>query len=105
MGILLTTLFLRTETNFQPMQKSCSSHLGSVTCKTNSLRSPTLRDEVSNEVGRNLTSLSSVLQSLQKAGVAVKLMTHPLDGNWKREWSATAKERERNFSLAFKGWC
>ena len=96
--LLLTTLFLahRNKLSADAEVLLISPWISDVQNEQFALPTP-LRDEVSNEVGRNLTSLSSVLQSLQKAGVAVKLMTHPLDGNWKREWSATAKERERNF--------
>ena len=96
--LLLTTLFLahRKQLSSDAEVVLISPWISDVQNEQFALPTP-LRDEISNEVGRQLNSLSSVLQSLCDAGVNVKIMTAPLDGTWKREWSDASKERERNF--------
>ena len=56
-----------------------------------------IRETIANEVGKDLSNLGQVLIALVEAGARVELLTHPLDGDWKKDKSAAYKQRERTF--------
>ncbi len=95
--LLLTTLFLSHRNRIDNGHVMLiSPWISDVHYESFALPMP-IRDEVSSEVGRNLNSLSSVLIALAKAGLTVTLVTHSLQGAWKRDWNQTSKDRERTF--------
>ena len=95
--LLLTTLFLSNRNRIDDGDVMLiSPWISDVHYESFALPMP-IRDEVSSEVGRNLNSLSSVLIALAKSGVKVTLVTHSLQGAWKRDWSQASKDRERTF--------
>jgi len=56
-----------------------------------------IRESVSNELGRELNNLGQVLIALANSGARVELLTHPPDGNWKRDKSQAYKKSEGRF--------
>lgn len=95
--LLLTTLFLSHRNRIDNGEVMLiSPWISDVHYESFALPMP-IREEVSSEVGRNLNSLSSVLIALAKSGVKVTLVTHSLEGEWKRDWSPSSKNRERTF--------
>ena len=95
--LLLTTLYLSNRKRIQGGSvKLISPWISDVQYESYALPLP-IRDEVSSEVGRNLNSLSSVLIALSNSNVEVHVVTHSLEGAWKRDWNEESKERERGF--------
>ena len=54
-----------------------------------------LREALGQEVGRDLGHLGELLKQIASTeGCTVQLLTHPLDGGWKGNWSPESKRRE-----------
>lgn len=95
--LLLTTLFLSHRNRIDNEEVMLiSPWISDVHYESFALPMP-IRDEVSSEVGRNLNSLSSVLVALARSDIKVTIVTHSLQGPWKRDWSQASKDRETAF--------
>lgn len=95
--ILLTTLFLAIRGKLSGKEVVLISPWVSDLDQSNFSLPLPIKDEVSNELGKNLSKLSNILIELHKHGVRVRLVTHPLDGDYKSSWNQSSKDRETRF--------
>ena len=63
-----------------------------------------IRETIANEVSKDLSNLGQVLIAVVEVGARVELLTHPLDGDWKKDKSAAYKQREDSAKAFEQEW-